>query len=157
RYVNHAHNDVLEYALEAGAIGVAVMIMFVVWQVWRSAQNWLRSSSRTRGLDPSLAPAARLARALPVVHSFLDYPLRTAAMMGIFAFACGLLIEPISSDGRRVKHKNNETHSNMSRVPQQSADIASTEPAVAAAPRQPAARWGQNIDWPEAWRKPKLE
>src|SRR5262249_26477177 len=88
---------------------------------------------------------------------FLDYPLRTAAMMGIFAFACGLLIEPISSDGRRVKHKNNETHSNMSRVPQQSADIASTEPAVAAAPRQPAARWGQNIDWPEAWRKPKLE
>ncbi len=38
---------------------------------------------------------------LLIAHSVVDYPLRTGAMMAVFAFACALLTEPPSM-GRRA-------------------------------------------------------
>jgi hypothetical protein len=42
--------------------------------------------------------------ALLAAHSLVDYPLRTGAMMAIMAFACALLIAPLS-----VRQSKNET------------------------------------------------
>ena len=48
-----------------------------------------------------MARAGTLVVALIVAHSFVDYPLRTGAMMAILAFACGLLVAPLSGSVRR--------------------------------------------------------
>ena len=58
-------------------------------EIWRSAPA--RGASE---LDWTLARAATIVVALLVAHSFVDYPLRTGAMMAVMAFACALLIEP---------------------------------------------------------------
>ena len=85
--INHAHNDYAELALELGIPGIALMLLFLgwwaaaVWRVWRSA-------------DASpYARAASIASAALLVHSLVDFPLRTAALNTCFAMCLGLLIE----------------------------------------------------------------
>jgi len=94
-YVNHAHNDVLELWLTTGVLGLPLLGMFLVWIALRSFQVWRSAPPYgADGLDWILVRAATLVIALLVAHSFVDYPLRTGAMMAVMAFACALLIEP---------------------------------------------------------------
>jgi hypothetical protein len=66
-----------------------------LWLVRRSVQIWRSAPPhRASDLDWSLARAATMVVALLIVHSLVDYPLRTGAMAAIMAFACALLIEP---------------------------------------------------------------
>jgi O-antigen ligase len=85
-YVNHAHNDYLELALETGIPGMAVLLLFLLW--------WGRSAVRAWGpadQDP-YARAAALASAAILVHSLVDFPLRTAAISVSFAMCLALLV-----------------------------------------------------------------
>ena len=94
-YANHAHNDVLELWLTTGVLGLPLLGMFLAWAALRSFEIWRSAPPRgADGLDWSLVRAATLMIALLVAHSFVDYPLRTGAMMAVMAFACALLIEP---------------------------------------------------------------
>ncbi len=94
-YANHAHNDVAELWLNTGAFGLALFGMFVVWLALRSVEIWQkRPAEGASQLDWNLARAATIVVAVLIVHSFVDYPLRTGAMMAVLAFACGLLVEP---------------------------------------------------------------
>jgi O-antigen ligase len=99
-FANRAHDDFLEFWLEAGALGIVLMIAFAIWFLSRTVSLWRQKSSRGRDLDRTLARGATLVVALLVAHSAVDYPLRTAALMAIFAFACGLLITPPDGLGR---------------------------------------------------------
>lgn len=103
-YVIHAHNDYLELALELGIAGVALILSFVAWwgaAVWRA---W-----RTAELGP-FARAAAIASAAVLLHSLVDFPLRTAAMATCFAMCLGLLADtraaPPKEEGklRRGRH-----------------------------------------------------
>ncbi|MBZ9755794.1 O-antigen ligase family protein [Mesorhizobium sp. ESP6-5] len=80
-YVNHAHNDYLELALEGG---LPVILLMVAYAVLLSA-----SSTRIRG-EP-LQKAAFLSLAFLLVHSLVDYPLRTAALAMTFACLNGIV------------------------------------------------------------------
>lgn len=85
--VNHAHNDYAELALELGAAGVVLIALFFLWwgaAVWRA---W-----RFADAGP-YARAASIASAALLVHSLVDYPLRTAALSSCFAMCLGLLVE----------------------------------------------------------------
>ena len=94
-YVNRAHNDILEVWLEAGVLGLALIGLFVIWLVRRSVEIWRSAPAPGASeLDWSLVRAATIVPALVLVHSLVDFPLRTGAMMAIMAFACALLIEP---------------------------------------------------------------
>jgi O-antigen ligase len=94
-YANHAHNDILELWLTTGVLGLPLLGMFLAWVALRSFEIWRSAPPHgADGLDWSLVRAATLAIALLVAHSFVDYPLRTGAMMAVLAFACALLIEP---------------------------------------------------------------
>jgi O-antigen ligase len=93
-YVNHAHNDFIELWLEAGLAAFFLIAVFVIWFVLRSAEVWRRTYSDGTGLDRSLIRVATLIIALLAVHSLVDYPLRTGAMMSVTALACALLIGP---------------------------------------------------------------
>ncbi len=94
-YVNHAHNDWLELLLEAGLLAVAVMLAFLFWFGRLALRAWRRQgpSDGPRG-DGVGVRAASLVIGLLLAHSLVDYPLRSPAMMCVFALACGLMLAP---------------------------------------------------------------
>jgi O-antigen ligase len=165
-YINHAHDDILELWLETGIFGMALMGAFAAWFVSRAAKIWRLGSVGANEFDRSLARAATIAVALIVVHSFLDYPLRTAAMTAILAFACGLMIETLGADTRakerRVRSAFDTTVQDAAPRWVAAYPPAASPPAIAAEqepapsqhpPRQRPARWGDDVEWPEAWRR----
>jgi O-antigen ligase len=89
-YINHAHDDWLELLVEAGLLAVAVMVAFVFWFGRLALRAWRRQ--RTSGGGG--VRAASLVIGLLLAHSLVDYPLRSPAMMCVFALACGLMLAP---------------------------------------------------------------
>jgi O-antigen ligase len=86
-YINHAHNDYLELAIETGLPGIVLMLLFIVW--WgRSVWTMLRSPTADH-----FAIAAAIASAAILLHSAVDYPLRTAAMSTVFAMCLALIVQ----------------------------------------------------------------
>ena len=87
-YMNHVHNDYIEVALETGFAGIALVALFLLWWVRRTFLIW-----RTDEPDHA-ARAATIASAVILAHSFVEFPLRTAAISAIFAMCCALMAEP---------------------------------------------------------------
>jgi O-antigen ligase len=84
-YMNHAHNDYLEAALEGGLPSVVLMLCFLIW--------WIREAFalKRRESVPQVALAGLIASGAILLHSLVDYPLRTAALATLFAACCVLL------------------------------------------------------------------
>jgi len=86
-YVIHAHNDYAEVAMELGLPGMVLILLFLAWwgrsvlAVWRQA------------VANPYARAASIASAAILVHSLVDFPLRTAAISAAFATCLALLLE----------------------------------------------------------------
>lgn len=87
-YVNHAHNDYLELAVETGLAGVGLIVLFLAW--WLVVVRKLLRSP----LADQYAVAGAIASAMILLHSAVDYPLRTAAISTVFASCLGLMIMP---------------------------------------------------------------
>ena len=85
-YVVHAHNDYAELALELGLAGVLLIGVFLAWWMAAARAGW-----RTGGGGP-YARAASITSAVILVHSVVDFPLRTAAISATFAMCLALLI-----------------------------------------------------------------
>jgi O-antigen ligase len=85
-YVNHAHNDYVEIALETGVPGLLVLFVFLLWWGRAAWRVWRPGDS-----DP-FARAAAVASAAILVHSLVDFPLRTAAISTCFAMCLALLV-----------------------------------------------------------------
>jgi O-antigen ligase len=86
--VNHAHNDYLELWLEGGIPALILLGLGGSAWMWRGIQLWWRRNGDPReSADPSrsLAQVAWLSATLPLIHSTLDYPLRTTANLSVFA------------------------------------------------------------------------
>lgn len=87
-YTNHAHSDYMEIALETGLPGLVLTIAFLIWFVavsWRRlGENW-----RGAGLDPVLIACTGMT--ILLIHSGLDYPLRTLTLAGTFAMFAAIL------------------------------------------------------------------
>jgi O-antigen ligase len=105
-YMNHAHGDYLELALEAGLPGLLLVLAFVAWWLRRTFVLWRRDDA-----DP-FARAATIAIGAMLAHSAVDYPLRTAAISAVFAMCCGLIADPRAKvAARTVKDpKNSARH-----------------------------------------------
>jgi O-antigen ligase len=96
-YMNHVHNDYIEVALEAGWAGVALMALFLLWWARRVFLIW-----RTDEPDHA-ARAATIASAVILAHSFVEFPLRTAAISAVFAMCCALMAEPRPRARRKAR------------------------------------------------------
>jgi O-antigen ligase len=103
-YVIHAHNDYAELVLELGLPGIVLIVLFLVW--W-GASAWRVWSG------PQAAPFARaaaIASGAILVHSLVDFPLRTAAVGACFAMCLALLaggraLPPVEQEElRRTRH-----------------------------------------------------
>ena len=163
KYANHAHNDAAELWLETGLFGLVLAALFVFWfgkrtvEVWRSAPPLGASE-----VDWSLVRAATIIIALLLAHSFVDYPLRTGAMMAIMAFCCALLIEPLAAPEPIVEPQaiiKSKSRQRPSRALSPAPALSPT-PSLSIAPssadtppRATGERWGSDVAWPEEWRK----
>lgn len=96
-FMNHAHSDWLELLLETGMVGIAFATLFLAWWVVRVRAIW-----RAEEPDP-FAQAAVIATAAIMLHSTVDYPLRTAALSAVFAACIGLMsgVRPYTQRGRQ--------------------------------------------------------
>lgn len=84
-YRNHVHNDWLELLLETGLAGILVAALFLFWWASRIRAIW-------RAEEPDrFAQAAVIATAMILLHSLVDYPLRTAAISSVFTICLGLM------------------------------------------------------------------
>ena len=80
-YINHAHNDYLELLFEGGLPAGPLLLAFV----------WLLASRIVETLGSQRHMAAALALVFVLVHSLVDYPLRTLAIAFSFAMLIGML------------------------------------------------------------------
>ncbi len=163
QYVNHAHNDFVELWLESGVLGIGLVGVFLLWFVARTVKVWRGSASAGSDLDRLLARAATLVMALLLAHSLVDYPLRTAAMMAVVVFVCGLMVEPVKlaarAAARTVPARSGRSAATAPPVLVSAAALPRPAQGTAVAPPSPSApkpgkRWGEGVEWPEAWRKP---
>ena len=91
-FVNHAHNDYLEIALETGIPGLLLVAAFLWWWASRAVPIWRSVAIDRYALAGSIGSAAIL------VHSLVDYPLRTAALSTIMAALLALMVRPRSRE-----------------------------------------------------------
>lgn len=80
-YANHAHNDYLELVLELGASGLLLVTGALAWWGMRTVEAW-----RASGRESVWQRAASIVLAIVIVHSLVDYPLRTPAILAITIF-----------------------------------------------------------------------
>lgn len=86
-FFNQAHNDYLETWLETGWLGAALVVAFLIWFGRRSWSAWRASASTDRDIQR----ASTIAIGVILLHSAVDYPLRTATIATIFGLLCALL------------------------------------------------------------------
>jgi O-antigen ligase len=91
-FANRAHNDYLELLLEAGLPGAALVALFIAFWAWRTLSVWAWPQADANPQDIILQRAASIAIALILLHSLVDYPLRTTGMAAVFAFAAAALL-----------------------------------------------------------------
>lgn len=91
-FINFAHDDYLQIALEGGLLALVLSAMFFLWYGSRTTMAITRSAAT----DPGVLEmrAAVMAIALVLLHSVVEYPLRTAALAAVFAVACAVLTRP---------------------------------------------------------------
>ncbi|HWL48174.1 MAG TPA: O-antigen ligase family protein [Sphingomonadaceae bacterium] len=85
-YLNHAHNDLLELAIEAGLPGVLLAAGFVAWWARRSFLVWRARANGSRAVLFGRLGSAMIL--ILLLASLPDYPLRTPMLGVIFAVAC---------------------------------------------------------------------
>lgn len=112
-YINRAHNDFLESLIEGGLLTTAVLAAFMVWLVGALRRVWGRGSLDLPSIDASLARAAGFVPVLLILHSAVDYPMRTDAMMAVAAFACGLLAAPIVTEPEQSESRDRRHHRSL--------------------------------------------
>lgn len=180
-YANHAHNDVFEALLEAGVPALVMMAVFAIWLARRSYAVWAGPMPHDASdLDLGLMKSSTLALAFLALHSFADYPLRTAAMMSVAALLCAFLVPPLAGErttGEGVGHAAGAKIAGQMRAastmahrqpqhPHQGVRPAGKAPiggpdatpglAVPIAPdrtSQARERWDGASEWPEEWRQ----
>lgn len=84
-YMNQAHNEPLQLAIEGGVPALILLAIFCWW--W--ARTAVRAArSRESATRRTLAVAAIAATVILMASSLVDYPLRTPLLGALFAIAC---------------------------------------------------------------------
>jgi len=108
-YVNHAHDDWLELWLTGGAPALVLTCAFLLWFGCASVSLWGRNWPGSEGRDMAIARSATIIVILLLLHSTVDYPLRTVALSVLFALGCGLLVSPAVSE-RSTQNLGHQPH-----------------------------------------------
>lgn len=89
-FVAHAHNDYFEWMIETGLPGALLLGLFLCWWLFWFARLW-----SSQGRDAfRLRRAASVACLVPVLHSLVDYPLRTPGIAVVAAVCLAIMVVP---------------------------------------------------------------
>lgn len=88
-HANHAHNELLQNTIEGGLPALVLMGAFLGLVVAAAAAALFR-----RGAADYWQRAAAISVAVPLIHSLVDYPLRTLACSTLLALAVATLLSP---------------------------------------------------------------
>ena len=147
-FVNRAHNDFLELWLETGVAGLIASLLFLIWLVCIMLRIWRRGMPGGAYKDNLLASAATLILVLLLAHSTVDYPLRTTALMAVFAMSAAMALAPVGVEqipSDRYRRDDEEPS-----APARDADVSARPRRSTFVPAPPP-----QGDWPAAWRDPK--
>lgn len=89
-FIAHAHNDYFEWIIETGSAGSALLALFLLWWLFHFGRLWMSSIPDAL----RLRRAASVACLVPVLHSLVDYPLRTPGIAVAAAICLALMIVP---------------------------------------------------------------
>lgn len=84
-YMNQAHNEPLQLAIEGGVPALILLLLFLAW--WAQAA-WRIAVPAEPGRRRAIARAAFSATVMLMLSSLVDYPLRTPLLSALFAVAC---------------------------------------------------------------------
>jgi O-antigen ligase len=96
--VIHAHDDWLELGLDGGLPALVLIFAFLLWYAYASVRTWRGAPRAGSAIDRALARAGPFVVGLLLLHSTVDYPLRTTSLMVVFAFGAALMISPAELD-----------------------------------------------------------
>jgi O-antigen ligase len=88
-YLNEAHNEPLQLAIEGGLPALLLLLLFLVWWALAVVHAVRPRESNVRR---ALAMAMATATLIMMLSSLVDYPLRTPLLSAIFALACVELV-----------------------------------------------------------------
>ena len=87
--IPHAHNDYIEVFVEFGIVGLIGMLLTIFWLF----KLIFTSFSVKNRLHSNMAKYMSISVCLVVIHSLIDYPLRTTAIMAVVSFyLCAILL-----------------------------------------------------------------
>lgn len=98
--VNHAHNDILELAMELGLVGILLVLCWLAATLIAALRNFRESDATLR----KERFAALIVVGLLFAHSTIDYPMRTSALAAVFAMCCAVICKKSSRAARRDEH-----------------------------------------------------
>jgi hypothetical protein len=99
-YLNQAHNEPMQLAIEGGIPALALLALFLLWWVLAAVRAVRPRESAARR---AMGMAAVSATLILMLSSLVDYPLRTPLLGALFAFFCVELGRPISKRTRVVR------------------------------------------------------
>jgi O-antigen ligase len=143
-YINHAHNEWLELAIEGGATALALGVVFVLWLAY--------ALIKAMRLDPynqanAHIRAAGLALVLLLLHAIVDFPFRTDALLTMFGLCAGLLALATANSGKaRRRASSSASRQTVPEMPLERRVLPSEKRHFA--PRQPAGSQAQSAGKP---------
>jgi O-antigen ligase len=106
-FVNEAHDDYVQFLVETGAIGFAILLWFV-WGMYRNAlkklENW------TTDINGSIAMTCMLGCTGILVHSFLDFNLQIPANAAWFYVLAIVAASPHAVEVRQRVRRLRRSH-----------------------------------------------
>ena len=101
-YALHAHNDLLELLVEGGiAAGVLCLALFAL--LGAQVKSFTIHRLTGQAADRRIHIAATIACLVPLLHSLVDYPLRTLAIAVPFGLALSTTFSPVRPPAARIR------------------------------------------------------
>ena len=88
KFANHAHNDYLQWAIETGLLGIILASVFLVWLIRNMFAVWRSTGDRT----VRMRRAASAALIIPLLHSIVDFPLRSPSILMLASICVVLMV-----------------------------------------------------------------
>jgi O-antigen ligase len=90
-FADRAHDDVLQLGIEAGIPGLLLLLALLAILGTAAARKF-RMGSRLPDAHDAFGKVACIALLIPMLHSLVDYPLRTLAIACVFGLALSVLL-----------------------------------------------------------------
>ena len=100
--INRAHNEFLEWGIEGGVSSYLLLVVAICWLAWLNAFVWIRGVGPYFS-DACLTRACAAAPALLLVHSLVDYPFRTIALMSVGASCFSMALAAVADPDTAVE------------------------------------------------------